>query len=233
MAKALIVGAAIVDSLESPTRLLAAQRSYPQELAGRWEFPGGKVQSSENPENALLREIREELGCGIILGPPVAPAATHTPPSTFESPEPDASPVPPQLASPPQPSATMQPTLTPHSTTPANSSTASPPTGEHSRTTETAPTTLHEPTRTTNTTPHHPMPTSCAPFPASRRGFGRHESLPASRTAPSRPALGRYLEAVSCSYGSLQSLQENSLIAARTIYNCGGSPPTTSLRSAG
>ncbi len=65
----LIVGAAIVDSLEHPTRLLTAQRSYPEKLAGLWEFPGGKVEPGESPESALQREIREELSTVLTLGP--------------------------------------------------------------------------------------------------------------------------------------------------------------------
>src|SRR3981189_3628319 len=43
-------------------RLLAARRSAPPELAGRWELPGGKVESGESAENALVRELHEELG---------------------------------------------------------------------------------------------------------------------------------------------------------------------------
>ncbi len=39
-----VVGAAIVDSLESPSWMLVAQRSAPESLAGLWEFPGGKVE---------------------------------------------------------------------------------------------------------------------------------------------------------------------------------------------
>ncbi|MEV3932038.1 (deoxy)nucleoside triphosphate pyrophosphohydrolase [Streptomyces sp. NPDC049944] len=43
-------------------RLLAARRSSPPELAGRWELPGGKLDPGESGEQALVRELREELG---------------------------------------------------------------------------------------------------------------------------------------------------------------------------
>lgn len=64
----LVVGAIIVDSLESPTRILAARRSQPEELKGLWEFPGGKVEPGESPEEALVREIAEELSVRIYVG---------------------------------------------------------------------------------------------------------------------------------------------------------------------
>ncbi|MFC7305072.1 (deoxy)nucleoside triphosphate pyrophosphohydrolase [Streptomyces monticola] len=54
----LVVGAA----LYADGRLLAARRSAPAALAGRWELPGGKVEPGERPEQALVRELREELG---------------------------------------------------------------------------------------------------------------------------------------------------------------------------
>ena len=58
-----MVGAAIV----SGGRVLAARRTTPAEAAGRWELPGGKVEDGETPEDALVREIAEELGCVVAV----------------------------------------------------------------------------------------------------------------------------------------------------------------------
>ncbi|MET3721418.1 MULTISPECIES: (deoxy)nucleoside triphosphate pyrophosphohydrolase [unclassified Arthrobacter] len=63
-----VVGAAILDSLERPARLLVARRTAPERFAGLWEFPGGKVEAGEECEDALHRELREELGVGVRLG---------------------------------------------------------------------------------------------------------------------------------------------------------------------
>lgn len=63
MADVLVMGAAIIRH----GRVLVARRTHPPELAGGWEFPGGKVEPGENPDTALVREVREELGCEISL----------------------------------------------------------------------------------------------------------------------------------------------------------------------
>lgn len=68
MSKPLVVAAAIVDDLTSPTRLLGARRSAPKSLAGRWEFPGGKVEPDEVDVDALHRELLEELGVTATIG---------------------------------------------------------------------------------------------------------------------------------------------------------------------
>ncbi|MCB9994715.1 MAG: (deoxy)nucleoside triphosphate pyrophosphohydrolase [Hyphomicrobiaceae bacterium] len=54
----LVVAAALVDP---DNRVLIAQRPLDKSLGGLWEFPGGKVEPGETPEDALMRELREEL----------------------------------------------------------------------------------------------------------------------------------------------------------------------------
>ena len=57
----LVVGAALVRD----GQVLACRRTTPPAAAGRWEFPGGKVETGEDPGAALVREIAEELGCTV------------------------------------------------------------------------------------------------------------------------------------------------------------------------
>ncbi|WP_028266645.1 (deoxy)nucleoside triphosphate pyrophosphohydrolase [Arthrobacter sp. MA-N2] len=68
-----VAGAAVVDSLENPKRLLVARRSAPPQFAGMWEFPGGKLEAGESFEEALHRELLEELGIAVRLGSEVEP----------------------------------------------------------------------------------------------------------------------------------------------------------------
>ena len=67
----LVVGAAIVDDLDRPTTLLTARRTEPPELAGGWELPGGKVEPGETALAALRRELVEELGIEVEIGPEI------------------------------------------------------------------------------------------------------------------------------------------------------------------
>jgi len=60
----IIVGAAIVEN----GRVLACARADPPEVAGRWEFPGGKVEPGETEVEALVRECVEELGVQVEVG---------------------------------------------------------------------------------------------------------------------------------------------------------------------
>ena len=53
--------------------MLACERSAPPEVAGRWEFPGGKVEPGESDEAALARECAEELGVRVEVGARVGP----------------------------------------------------------------------------------------------------------------------------------------------------------------
>ena len=60
----LVAAAALVDH---DNRVLLAQRPAGKSMAGLWEFPGGKVEVGETPEQALVRELREELGIEVCL----------------------------------------------------------------------------------------------------------------------------------------------------------------------
>ena len=58
----LVVACALVDE---DNRVLIARRPEGREMAGLWEFPGGKVEAGEKPEDALIRELAEELGIDV------------------------------------------------------------------------------------------------------------------------------------------------------------------------
>ncbi len=61
--------------IERQGRLLVAQRAVGRTMAGMWEFPGGKIQADETADQAIVREIHEELGCTIR---PVRALRAHT-----------------------------------------------------------------------------------------------------------------------------------------------------------
>ncbi len=55
----LVTACALIDA---DGRVLLAQRPEGKSMAGLWEFPGGKIEAGERPENSLIRELKEELG---------------------------------------------------------------------------------------------------------------------------------------------------------------------------
>jgi 8-oxo-dGTP diphosphatase len=65
MVNQIVVAGAIIDD----SRVLVAQRVRPPALAGRWELPGGKVVAGESESEALTRELAEELGVDVTVGP--------------------------------------------------------------------------------------------------------------------------------------------------------------------
>ncbi|WP_377299567.1 8-oxo-dGTP diphosphatase MutT [Rhizobium sp. SGZ-381] len=72
----LVAACALIDT---DGRILLAQRPEGKSLAGLWEFPGGKVEPGETPEETLVRELHEELGI-VTRVPCLAPLtfASHT-----------------------------------------------------------------------------------------------------------------------------------------------------------
>lgn len=63
----LVAAAAMMDETG---RVLIAQRPQNKSLGGLWEFPGGKVEPGESPEQALVRELKEELGVDVAVDAP-------------------------------------------------------------------------------------------------------------------------------------------------------------------
>ena len=62
-----VVAAVICDSFENTSKIFATARGY-GEFKGQWELPGGKVETGETPQQALKREIQEELDVKIEVG---------------------------------------------------------------------------------------------------------------------------------------------------------------------
>lgn len=58
-------------------KILVGQRPVGHSLAGQWEFPGGKIEKNESPEQALARELQEELGIEAVVGD-LKLASTHS-----------------------------------------------------------------------------------------------------------------------------------------------------------
>ena len=77
MSKIVLVAACAL--IDADGRVLLAQRPAGKPMAGLWEFPGGKVETGERPEETLIRELREELGIA-VSEPCLAPLtfASHT-----------------------------------------------------------------------------------------------------------------------------------------------------------
>jgi 8-oxo-dGTP diphosphatase len=74
--KSIHVACAII---EKDGKVLSAQRSETMSLPLKWEFPGGKINVGERPEECLSRELHEELGIAVVISWSLAPVTHHYP----------------------------------------------------------------------------------------------------------------------------------------------------------
>ncbi len=81
MSKQIVVAGALI----AQGALLVAQRERPPELAGLWELPGGKVAAGESDADALMRELREELGVEVTVGARLGAEVTLSPTMTLRA----------------------------------------------------------------------------------------------------------------------------------------------------
>ena len=75
--KQVVAGLVVREDLEHGPQILICQRTRHQSMPLKWEFPGGKIESGEQPRDALRRELEEELGIIASIGDEVARIRHH------------------------------------------------------------------------------------------------------------------------------------------------------------